>query len=260
MKKEFIENRKGEKIAVLIEEANNSKGLVFVMHGLGGFKEEPCIETMSKTFRDNNFTVIRFDTTNSTGESGGKLENATTTNYYQDLEDVIEWAQTQDFYTEPFWLVGHSVGGFCVAFFALNHPEKVKAVAPISAVVSGELFIQTEEMKPILEDWKKTRIREWESSTQPGLIKRLKYDFIEDVLNYNLLQNAHKINCPVLMIVGEKDITTPPEHQKRLFDALKAKKELHIIQGSKHTFKEESHLKELKAIMGEWIKKNHEHS
>ena len=250
MEKEIIKNRKKENIVVLIEKAENQKGLAFVMHGLGGFKEQPHIETISKVFRDNNFTVIRFDATNSTGESHGKLENATTTNYYQDLEDVIKWAQTQDFYIEPFWLAGHSVGGLCVALFTLNHPEKVKAVAPLSAVVSGELFIQTEEMKPILEDWKKTRIRGWESSTQPGLIKRLKYDFIEDVLNYDLLKDAHKINCPVLIIVGEKDITTPPEHQKKLFDALKAKKELHIIQGSKHTFKEESHLKKLKTIKG----------
>ena len=256
MKKEIIKNRENENIVVLIDKTEKPNGLIFVMHGLGGFKEQPHIETISQCFKDNNFTVLRFDATDSTGESDGNLENATTTNYYQDLEDVIKWAQVQDFYIEPFWLAGHSVGSLCVALFTLNHPEKVKAVAPISAVVSGKLFIQTEEMKPILENWKETRIREWESSTQPGLIKRLKYDFIEDVLNYDLLKDAHKINCPVLMIVGERDITTPFEHQKKLFDTLGAKKELHIIKGSKHTFKEESNLKELRVLVGEWIKKN----
>lgn len=37
MEKLFIENRKGEKISILVEKNDNQKGLAFVMHGLGGF-------------------------------------------------------------------------------------------------------------------------------------------------------------------------------------------------------------------------------
>lgn len=37
--KTFIKNRNDKKIAVVVEENSNSKGLAFVMHGLGGFKE-----------------------------------------------------------------------------------------------------------------------------------------------------------------------------------------------------------------------------
>lgn len=215
--KKFIKNRRGEKIAVVIEEANNPKDLVFVMHGLGGFKEQPHIKAISQCFRDNNFTVIRFDTTDSIGEneSDGKLEDATVTNYYQDLEDVIEWSRDQAWYQEPFWLVGHSLGGFGVALFTLNHPDKVRAVAPISAVVSGKLFVQTKEISSLLDSWRATGLRQWESSTQPGLIKRLKYDFIEDILNYDLLSSAHKIKCPVLLVVGEGDEVSSFEHQKK---------------------------------------------
>ena len=256
MKKEIIKNRQDKNIVVLIEEAKNPKGLVFVMHGLGGFKEQPHIETISKVFKNNNFTVIRFDTTNSIGESGGKLENATISNYFQDLEDVIKWSQSQNWYQEPFWLSGHSLGGFSVAFFTINYPEKVKAIVPISAVVSGELFTQTEEMKEVLESWKKTGLREWESSTQPGLIKRLKYDFIEDCLKYDLLKDAHKIKCPVLLIVGDRDETTPLKHQKIFFNSLSAEKEIHIIKDLKHTPREKHHLEELESIMGKWIQKN----
>jgi hypothetical protein len=36
---------------------------------------------------------VLFDTTHSFGESGGNYEDATTTQYYQDLEDVISWAK-----------------------------------------------------------------------------------------------------------------------------------------------------------------------
>ena len=209
---------------------------------------------MSQAFKDNKFTVVRFDTINGVGESEGKMDDATATNHCQNLEDVIKWSEKQEWYHEPFWLAGHSLGSFSLMMFTLNHPEKVKAIAPISTVVSGGLFIRTEEIQLILEDWKNTGLREWESSSRPGLIKRLKYGFIEDLLKYNLLNDADKINCPVLMIIGDNDPTVLPEHQVKLFDLLKAEKEFHIIKGAKHTFREENHLKELKAIIDNWIK------
>jgi alpha/beta superfamily hydrolase len=65
MEKIFIENRNDQKIAAVLEIANNSKGLVFVMHALGATKDQPQIQTFAKAFRDNNYTVIRFDATNS---------------------------------------------------------------------------------------------------------------------------------------------------------------------------------------------------
>ena len=114
--KEFIKNRKGQKIAVLVEQQKNQKGLAFVMHGLGGFKEQPHIQVFAEAFLDNGYTVVRFDTTNTFGESDGNYEEATTTNYYEDLEDVIEWAKSQSWYEESFCLSGHSLGGICLLY------------------------------------------------------------------------------------------------------------------------------------------------
>jgi predicted alpha/beta-fold hydrolase len=111
MEKLFIKNSQNQKIAVIVEKVEKPKGLVFIMHGLGGFKEQPHIEIFAKVFKDNNYTVVRFDTTNSFGESDGDYANATVTNYYQDLEDVINWSKRQNFYQEPFILCGHSLGG-----------------------------------------------------------------------------------------------------------------------------------------------------
>lgn len=254
MEKEIIKNREGLKIIVQIEEVKNSKGLVFVMHGLGCFKEQHQMEAIAKAFRDNKFTVIRFDTTNSIGESGGKLEDASITGYYQDLEDVINWSKSQKWYQEPFFLAGHSVGGYCVARYTINYPERVKAVAPFSAFVSGRLFSKTKEISPLLEKWKNDGIREWESTSRPGFMKRLKYEFMEDAFTHNLLEDAGKITCPVLLVVGEEDETIPVEDQKLLYAALKSEKELHIIKNSGHTFRGEQPLRELEDIINKWIK------
>lgn len=250
MEKIFIKNRKGQKIAILIEENKKSKGLAFIMHGLGGHKDQPHIQKIAETFFENNYTSIRFDTTNTFGESDGNYEDATTTNYYEDLEDVIAWAKDQKWYQEPFVLAGHSLGGICTALYAENHPEKVKALAPLSTVVSGKLSLK-KYTKDELKNWEKTGIREYKSAS--GKIKRIKWTEPQDRIKHDLLKKVNQLKMPVLMIVGEKDESTPVEHQKILFNALPGNKEIHIINKAPHTFVEESQLKEIKAIFKKWI-------
>jgi alpha-beta hydrolase superfamily lysophospholipase len=251
MRKIFIKNRKGQKISVLVEEIKDSKGLAFVMHGLGGYKEQPHIQTIADVFRENNYTVVRFDTTNTFGESEGNYEDATTTNYYEDLEDVINWAKSQKWYGEPFILAGHSLGGICTTLYTENYPNKVKALAPISTVVSGKLS-KTKYKKEELEKWEKEGIIE--KISYSGKIKRLKWNEMKDRMKYNLLDKTNVLKMPVLMIVGENDNSTPVEHQKILFDALSGKKEFHIIKNAEHTFRDEKHLEEIKRLFDKWIK------
>ena len=255
MKKYTIRNREGLSVVVEVEQKQNQKGLVFIVHGLGGFKEQHQMEAMKRAFLSNGYTVIRHDSTNSTGESDGKLENATMTQYYQDLEDVIDWSKTQNWYQEPFTLIGHSLGGFCVAWYTINHPNKVKAVAPISLVISGKLFSETKEASRVLKDWKKKGIREWESTSRPGVIKKLKYNFIEDAFRYDLLKRINNIKVPTLLMVGENDETTPPKHQKLFYKSLDTEKEFHVIEGVRHTFTEEPGLTQLENIISNWIKR-----
>lgn len=240
-------------MVVITEVSENQRGLVFVMHGLSGFKEQLHIKTMSDAFKEKGYTVVRFDTTNTFGESDGKYEDATTTNYYEDLEDVIDWAKSQGWYEEPFWMVGHSLGSFCIAYYAENYPNKVKALAPISTVISGKLSAETEKYKKILEEWKKTGWRIEKSISQPGLIKKLKWSHVEDRFKYDLLPKVQRLTMPVLLIVGDKDDGTPPEHQKILYDKLPGRKELHIIKNAPHTFMKQGHLDEIKQILSNWI-------
>lgn len=252
MEKIFIKNRKGERMCVEIARNPDQKGLAFIMHGLGGFKEQPHVRTFGEAFREKGFTVVWFDTTNSMGESDGRYEDATTTNYYEDLEDLISWASAQSWYQEPFYLSGHSLGGISTALFAQKYPEKVKGIAPISPVVSGKLTLETEAM---LEEWKKTGWRVTESKSKPGLIKRLPWSHIEDRIKYNLLPEAAKLTMPVLLIVGSEDPVTPPKHQQLLFDALPEPKEYHVIEGAPHTFRDPKHLTEIKQLFLKWIDK-----
>lgn len=253
MEKIIIKNRKGEKIAVVVDAAEQPKGLAFVMHGNASNKDLEQIKIFAQVFKDKGYTAIRFDTTNSSGESDGKPEDATFTNYYEDLEDVINWASQQSFYCEPFILAGHSLGSMCVAYFAEKYPEKVKALAPISTVVSGKLMEETAEHKAIAKEWEEKGVREWPSLSRPGVMKRLKWQHVVDKRKYDLLPEAYKLTMPVLMIVGELDEVTPLEQQKMLYEKLPGKKELHVIKGAAHPFISQDHLAEVSGIMGRWV-------
>src|SRR6266576_2690237 len=125
MKKIKIKNRKGQTIVVILDGTRNPNGLVFIMHGLGGNKDQMLSETFAESFREKGYTVLRFDTTNTLGESDGRYEDATLTNYYEDLQDVIAWAKKHTWYREPFYLVGHSLGGISTSMYAARHPSKV---------------------------------------------------------------------------------------------------------------------------------------
>ncbi|OGY56723.1 MAG: hypothetical protein A2Y84_01360 [Candidatus Colwellbacteria bacterium RBG_13_48_8] len=261
MEKLSIRNKNGQNLVVLLEKIDNSKGLVFIAHGLGGFKEQRHIEIFAEAFREKGFTVVRWDAANTIGESGGKMEDATVTSYYEDLEDVIEWAKIQDWYKEPFILTGHSLGGISTALYAENYPEKVKALAPISTVVSGKLTIEADEehIPGVIKEWRKTGWQINESKSKPGVVKKLKWNqFEKDALKYDLLPKADQLAMPVLLIVGGEDWGTSPESHKLLYDKLPGQKEMHIIDGADHNFRTpdyDKNLQEIKQIFLSWINK-----
>lgn len=242
-------------MAMLVEKAPTQLGLAFVMHGLGGFKEQPHIEAVSDVLKAFGYTVVRFDTTNSFGESDGNYEDATATNYYEDLEDVLTWSHKQRWYQEPFVLVGHSLGGLSVALYAEKYPRKVKALAPLSTVVSGRLSMEAPKYHTaFLKEWKRTGWFIEPSKSKPGMIKKLKWSHMEDRLKYNLLPNAGRLTMPVLLVVGSNDDSTPPDHQRMLFDRLPGRKELHIIEGSDHSFTQEPYRDELRKVFDAWVR------
>jgi len=252
MEKLFIKNRKGQRIAVLVEVVKPQKGLAFITHGLGGFKEQPHVQTYAQSFVESGYTTVLFDTTNTFGESDGNYENATVTNYYEDLEDVISWAKSQPWYNEPFILAGSSLGGMCTILYTEKYPEKVKALAPISTTVSGKLSMEAMPESEVTQ-WKESGWRVTPRTSKPG-IKRLPWSHMENRVRYDVLPEAHKLNMPVLLAVGELDDSEPLGAQQKLYEALPGKKELHIIKGAPHTFRDPKHLAEIKNILTQWIK------
>jgi pimeloyl-ACP methyl ester carboxylesterase len=259
MKNFSIKNIKGLNIEGNVLTPKNPIGLSFTLHGLGGFKDQLHIQALVKALIENNYIVVNFDATNSIGESEGKYEDATMQNHYEDLVDVINWAKNQEWYIEPFIIVGHSLGGFAVAKYAEEFPNEVKAVFPYAAVYSGkDSFEASEKFKPEeIKEWKETGWTHRTSTSKPGTKMKLPWSHMEERLKHDLKLKVNKITMPVLFVVGENDTSCPPYQQKAFCDLLpdKTKKEIYVIKGAPHTFKEKEHLNQLKDIFSKWIKK-----
>lgn len=251
MGERIIKNRKNQNISILTENNYQNKGLVILMHGLGGHKELPLLKTLSETFKNLGYATIRFDTTNSFGQSDGLFEDALTTNHYEDLEDVIAWARQQDFFKEPFILSGHSTGGLCTSIFAAKNPSAVKAIIPISTIVSGNLSYE-HYPDEFLNNWEKQGFLEW---TENGQNKKLKWNFVSDIKKHDILNHTDSLTMPTLIISGENDTDTPTKHHAILYDKLPAQKEMKIIKGGEHHLDKPEHLKEIQEHIENWITK-----
>ena len=74
------------------------------------------------------------------GVNSGSLEKARLSTYFEDLNTVIDWAQKQDFFVEPFGLAGHSLGGAAVLKYAEHHSQRVNHLVLIAPVLSGKVW------------------------------------------------------------------------------------------------------------------------
>jgi pimeloyl-ACP methyl ester carboxylesterase len=254
-----IVNRYGLKIIGEVTRPENPIGCAFIMHGLGGRKEEKHMLLFAKILISHNYTTVNFDATNATGESEGKYEDATMQRHYEDLVDVITWAKTQPWFREPFLLAGHSMGGFAVTKYAEEFSEEVKALFPFAAVYSGEdSFEASRKFRPEeLKDWEETGWVDRTSTTKPDLELRLPWSHMEERLKHDLKDRVDKLTMPVLFVVGEEDIRCPPYQQENFFNLLikNTNKEFHIIPRAPHTFREQEHLDELEKIFSNWLTK-----
>ena len=178
--------------------------------------------------------------------------------HHEDFEDVAKWAEQQEWFQAPLAVVGHSMGGYSVARYAEDNPDKVAFCAPIAPVVSGRLtFDAHEEIRPDeFKKWKETGMLEKDSTSRAGVIKRSPWSHMEERLNHDLLPNADKLIMPVFLYVGTQDTSIPPKHVQLLYDAIpEGKKTLIIAEGAPHTYRTKEENNHLYESIHSWLKK-----
>lgn len=257
-----FKNRHGLKLVIQVDTPDSPTNLVFIAHGQGGFIEQKHIQTFADAFLENDFRVVRFDATHSIGQSEGDIFDVTYDSYVEDLEDVINWARTQNWFQQPYALCGQSMGAQSTAWYAEHHPEEIKYLAPIAPTVNFELWVRTLDPE-YRKDWQEKGYKVEVSRSKPGLAKKISWGVSESLKRFDLLPLAGKLKMPVFFMVGEFDRPCPYENQKVLFDLIPIKnKEFIKIAGAEHSFRNNetseygSELQKAKEALSTWLRKN----
>ena len=235
-KKFEIKNRHGLKLVIQVDTPENPKNLVFIAHGQGGSMAQIHIQAFGQAFLGNNYRVVYFDATHSLGQSEGDLVYVTYDNYIEDLEDVISWARTQDWFQQPFALCGQSMGAQSTAWYAEHHPDEIKLLAPIAPTVNFDLWVGTMEPE-FRKQWQERGYKE-ELSRTLGVMKRVGWGVAESLKKFDLLPEAGKLRMPVLFMAGEFDKPCPVENQMKVYERIpEGKKKFVKIAGAEHSFR-----------------------
>ena len=152
-------------------------------------------------------------------------------------------------------LIGHSMGALITLECAARHPDKISAIALLGPAfpmrVSPELLAATRDDEATAHDminiWSHAAMAHYPSNPGPGfwvrgenlrLLQRQKSGVLHaDFAACNDyaagLDSAARVACPVLVILGQRDIMTPPRASRDLLAALKNVRSVQI-SGSGH--------------------------
>jgi pimeloyl-ACP methyl ester carboxylesterase len=188
------------------------RGTIVFLHGVADNRSSGI--GVAQRFTARGFDVIAYDS-RANGESTG---DACTYGYYEkrDLSRVIDRVAKR-----PIILLGQSLGA-AVALQTAAEDDRVAAV--VGAEVFSDLRTLARERAPfILSEGSLNR-----AFARAEAEARFKVDEVSPVLA------ARRIRVPVILIHGDADRDTPPDHSRRVFAALTGQKRLIIVPNARH--------------------------
>ncbi len=181
---------------------------IIVVHGLLSSKRQIQIDYASNLFLKKGFNVTSYDATNSFGESAGNPSKFTLTSHISDLCDVINYVSQS---SRKIILCGFSLGATASLIACSRYPELVKSVIAIAPVVSGELYCNAAEARNlgIINRWKETGFIMRQSPLDPNVSTALGFDFIDDLMKYDLAKQVSEPAASITFVTGNRDETVP---------------------------------------------------
>lgn len=249
----WIESRDAQSISAIVHfpetaEKDGKWPVMIYCHGFTGNKtaDNRMGVRLARKLRYQGYLVVRFDYIGS-GESEGEFETDThLTGWLQDADTVISWMKTLPEADENrIGIIGHSLGGALVTHLsAMNQDIKaVCALAPVSRleenfkqiIIGPKLWQQALDKKTIRDFYNK------KYSLSPF--------FVEDLLQYNILESARSVQKPFLIIHGKADQAVPYPHSLQLFELLGSEdKHIEILDQEAHLFSEK-----MDSVLIEWF-------
>jgi len=192
--------------------AGHRRGTIVYLHGVADNRSSSL--GAAQRLVPRGFDVVAFDS-RAHGDSGGDV---CTYGFYEkrDLARVLDRIGDG-----PIVVIGSSLGA-AVALQAAAEDAR------IGAVVAAESFSDLATVASERAPWFFTKgsiARAFAVAERSGQFT------IDDV---NPARAAQRITVPVFVVHGASDRDTPPDHSRRIFDALHGPKKLVIVEGAGH--------------------------
>jgi pimeloyl-ACP methyl ester carboxylesterase len=186
----------------------------------------PVMGQLAGHLADAGYLVVRYDK-RGIGQSGGRAESATLSDYADDVISVVKWLREQkDVDGKRVYVVGHSEGG-AVALMAATRSGDVKAVVTIAApgVKGSELVLEQQrralDTLKISEEEKQRRVelqkqimnavltgQGWEGVDEK-VRKQADSAWFRSFLQWDPVPVMKKVEQPLLIMHGELDKQVP---------------------------------------------------
>ncbi len=213
-----MELLKSKETSIAYKISGNESGLKLVLiHGL--FINSDCWREQLPYF-ENDYHVLRFDLYGH-GRSFKPGKRFTIRNYVNDMTLLLDHLEWKD----DLILLGHSLGGMVALVYALENSSSVSKLV----IASSYCFVSNEAVTDVLGRVKSNPIDEfgkgigkrglspYKEGTAIWIGKQVSDHLTQkDALlataasaGFNICENLRGLVTPALVIVGEKDITTP---------------------------------------------------
>ncbi len=188
------------------------RGTLIYLHGVSDNRSSGA--GIMERFRKRGFDVVAYDS-RANGESEG---DACTYGFHEkeDLREVLNSVAHG-----PVILLGSSLGAAVALQLAASDPR-------ITAVVAAETF---SDLRTVVTERAPFVFNQDAIGQSFNLAEKKAHFRVDDV---SPKAAAAKITIPVLLIHGEADTDTPPDHSRRIHAALAGPKRLILIPGARH--------------------------
>lgn len=201
----------------------------------------PMFAQLAKALADSGHVVLRYDR-RGTGQSGGRTDSATLSDYSQDALAAVKWlARRDDVDKKRLVIAGHMDGG-PVALMTAAATEDIDGVITIDAAGASGADLVLMQQQKLLDDLHLTAADRqarialqkkiqtavvagsgWEGIPEP-MRRQADTPWFKSVLMYEPAAVLMKVKQPILILHADLDPSVPPSEADKLGELARARK------------------------------------
>lgn len=219
----------------LVQPDAGSRAVVVLVHGGGVTRDEGGFFTrIAEGLAGVGIASLRFDLRGH-GESEGRQEELTLASILNDIDAALRHA-TEETGAEQTHLLAASFAGGITAYFAVQHPERVRSLVLVNPLLNyKKRFVDD---KPYWHDGRINEEAGRELAEQGFLFHNPNFKLSRPLLNEVFYlrpdEAIGELAVPTLFIHGTRDTFIPVESTRAAVQRIKGEVELLEIDGAQH--------------------------